>query len=152
MTGVAVDQAVSHLLRSCFLHGPTSVTESGKTASLDRRDGECVLVFRIRSSDFPPLSIERSCDAVFFHLARDGRPTVLLVELKGSDITHAVEQIVATLPIVTRGLGALRPKVRAVIVTERGVPKQAKRQILHFRKIHNVPLKTSKDGRLRSFL
>jgi hypothetical protein len=81
------------IVHSC-LSDRTSLSEEGKSASIARRNDETILMF-LTDSDVVrrELGIKRACDAVFVYIRQRARPILLFIELKGSDIQGAADQI-----------------------------------------------------------
>lgn len=146
----------NYLLWNCLLPGKTSVRESGKVASLkpDKRGNESVLAFKIDTDDFRNrFDTKLVADALFFHKTEGKAPTILLVELKGRDVGHGIDQLGETLRAVKKSLGRRFPvEFRAVVRTDRGVPKDMKARQKKFNRDHSVPLLVARRPDLRNCL
>lgn len=103
------------LLLSCLKPG-TSVTQNGVSVSIRPQGGETILFFemdcdRVRQN----LDIESSapiCDyLVFYHLAgtkpQNDKIILCLLELKGRDTEHAIEQLISTYTRLKKRLNEL---------------------------------------------
>ncbi|MFH1057377.1 MAG: hypothetical protein V1797_01700, partial [Pseudomonadota bacterium] len=78
----------------CFIAG-TKIEECGKTFSIRPQAGEEVVGIRVDGCQLTAQS-GLACDAVFFiHRPSQNHLLIVLVELKGSDVGHAVKQITA---------------------------------------------------------
>jgi hypothetical protein len=89
------------LMISC-LSPQTSLTECGKTISVDREPREVVLFFKTDDASNPnstlreELGIEGAmCDCIIFY-SKDTSKVICFAELKGSDVKHAIDQILNT--------------------------------------------------------
>ena len=143
------------LVWNCLEPNRTAIKESGKTARFAREQGECILAFRLDCSafrtQFKP-EAQKVCDGMFFYWRAGGVPVVLFVELKGRDVKAAVEQLSATLDVLRPKAPSYRPKLVAVVVTKRGVPKGWGDLSKTFGDRHGARLVVSRDGDMRQFL
>ena len=142
----------NQLLCKCLLAGRTSVNEQGKAARLVPESGECVLVFRLDSREFRKVfGVEDQpiCDHLFFYKKAADDPVLLCVELKGADLERAAEQIGRVIRLLKKELAKVSVRFRAVIVSNRGVPREFSHAQRRFQREHRVELKVSKDGDLR---
>jgi hypothetical protein len=145
------------LFRECLQKG-TSVSESGRSASLDRRPGECVLLFKTDCPRFRsvfgvgdrPLS-----DAVFYYKAAAGADTqqaLIFVELKGTDVAHALEQLRTAVEVVRKKMPELETSWSfrwvAVVVTRGSHLKQLDKWVKEFREKYRVTLLVKSADRL----
>jgi hypothetical protein len=88
----------------CFLPG-TSVKEKGKTFSIQPRNGEQVVGLRVDGCLLADTGVPK-CDAIFFLFdAAQGRLLIILVELKGGDVAHALDQLVSTRHFLVKATG-----------------------------------------------
>jgi len=100
------------LLCSCLEHG-TQLTEAGLALSIDRHSDETILLFRTDGAAFrkylyAPTDPQIACDALYFYKSGDKDPVLVFVELKGANLTHALDQLQAT-------IGAVKPRVEAAV-------------------------------------
>jgi hypothetical protein len=123
------------LLITCLIPG-TSFKEPGCRVRVEPESGETVLFFAVDDQSNPNCAFRRDlglsgviCDLVVFY-ARGDRRMLCLVELKrGSDVPHAVEQIVNTRTCLCRKLGqSLRSRLewRAYIMSHGSAHKETK--------------------------
>ena len=93
----------------------TSHTDAGTEVRMTPQAGERILLFVIDDSSNPGCTFRIDmglrptdiiCDCIFFYL-QDGRPkkVLCLTELKGSDLKHAVEQILSTYRLLSEKCG-----------------------------------------------
>jgi len=142
--------AFDFLLWNCVAPGKTSISEFGIKASLKPYEDECVLAFRIDCDEFRThFGVRRACDGLFFVKTKNEDPLLVLVELKGSDVGHAVEQLHDTLDGLKRSHIRKPVTYRAVIVTRGGSPKQDKAAIRGFEKRQGISLCLTRDPNLR---
>ncbi|MDJ0735259.1 MAG: hypothetical protein QNJ47_14575 [Nostocaceae cyanobacterium] len=90
------------LLTGCFLPGKTSFKENGVEIKVQPESGETILFFSIDEQSNPScklrqvLKIDRQnmkiCDLIVFY-GKDNHRVICFVELKGSDLERAVEQV-----------------------------------------------------------
>jgi hypothetical protein len=127
--------AFTHLLWNCLAEGATSIEEEKLSANLEKRSDECVLVFEIDNPDFRKhfqAMDEKVCDGLFFYkkAALPGHdktvPVVMFVELKGSDIDYAIEQLANTHRLVHKKLTGRAVEYRAIVVSRQAPPAQDK--------------------------
>jgi len=145
----------SRRLRKPLVSDGTSIREHGKVARLQPRPGECVVAFWIDHPDFRTafeLQAGPGCDGLFLYKAPGARPLLLLVELKGSGLPKAVEQLGNTLEVLKSSFPLPPGQYRAVVVTDRGVPTQEKGRLVDFERRHKMRLEVSRDGDLRRFI
>ena len=92
------------LLTGCFLPGKTSFTEDGVQLSLQPESGETVLFFSIDDQSNPNCKFrqvlgiqndKKICDLIVFY-AKENERIICFVELKGSKLGTAVEQVTNT--------------------------------------------------------
>ena len=83
------------LLWECLEPGAYEAEESDIGAILAPEMGETILLFKIDTAEFRERRAGvRVCDLLFFTRKSDGMPpTLLFVELKGSDYQHGEEQL-----------------------------------------------------------
>lgn len=144
--------AFNQLLCKCLLSGQTSVSEKGKSAGLKCQSGECVLAFHLDSDEFRKffgVAGQPVCDHLFFYKKSADDPVLLCVEFKGADLERAAEQIGTVLRLLRKELAKYSVQFRAVIVSNRGVPREFSKAQKRFRSEHQIALKVSKDGDLR---
>ena len=140
------------LLWKCLIPGETSLKESGRSARIKPRSGECVLAFSIDNEDFRArFKVRKVCDALFFYKSRQGDPILLFVELKGSDIASAAPQLGQALKAIQNAL-ARRARYRAVVVTRGGAPARDDPLRRQFYRKYGVELSICRDGDLRPHL
>jgi hypothetical protein len=92
---------VYQLLDTCKLHG-TSFKESGSTVRVTPEHAEQVRFFHIDDQSNPNCTLRRNlkiigaiCDLIVTYI-RETRESLCLVESKGKNLEHAVEQIINT--------------------------------------------------------
>jgi len=140
------------LLWKCLLPGQTSIRESGKGARIKPEAGECVLAFGIDSQDFRRrFDASKVCDALFFYKSKEQDPVLLFVELKGSDLGSAAQQLGEALQAV-RGKLKLKVHYRAVVVSRSTAPGRSNPLRRKFSKEHKLPLEICRSGDLRQYL
>ena len=140
------------LLWECLIPGKTSISESGQSARIDPHGGECVLAFELDNQKFRDrFGVGRVCDALFFYRRDQERPVLLFVELKGTDIAKAAEQLGQSLRAVKDTLQR-NAQYRAVVVSRGRAPARKDPLCRQFFQQHQVELKISRDGDLRRFL
>lgn len=94
-----------------FLSG-TSLNESGRKFSISANQKDDVVGFRPEAVNAWPED-HRRCDAVFLcQSAGEGPFRVVLVELKGGDVRHALTQLEQTHDFLCRKSGRLSPHSR----------------------------------------
>ncbi len=124
------------LLLTCLAHG-TQFRESGQPIRVEPCAGETVLFFAIDNQSNQGCGLrallannDPLCDVLIFH--RTARQTTLcLVELKGRDIAHGVQQVIATHRALKARVEqacavATRVTWKACILTHGKAPKQEK--------------------------
>jgi len=130
--------AFDFLLWHCLDPGKTSVSESGKSARLKPKGGECVLLFKIDSARFrAEFEIERVCDALFFYKSEHKAPVLLFVELKGTDVESAIDQLDQTLKSVRNKLDN-EANCLAVVACSGSTPKHLGKLRKRFQKQHGI--------------
>lgn len=92
----------------CLQKG-TRISEHGKTVSISAKEpNEAVVVWKVDQCKPGP-----ACDALFLYARRsDTRIGVVLVELKGNKVGHAIEQLEATFTLLCEKIGREHPKIR----------------------------------------
>ncbi len=107
------------LLLTCLIPG-TSVSEHSGRVSVKPQPGEIVLSFVVDDQTNRDSTLRQDlgivgpiCDCVYYYIKGD-KKVLCLVELKGSNVKHAVEQIINTFQRLKQSLGActLRRKCR----------------------------------------
>ncbi len=97
------------LLWHCLLPGKTQISEQGCSARILPKSDETVLAFRIDLEAFREeydLRGKKLCDGFFFIFkAGDTRPKLIFVELKGSDVTAAAEQLIIAVTFLKQRSG-----------------------------------------------
>ncbi|HEV7234645.1 MAG TPA: hypothetical protein VGN15_00605 [Ktedonobacteraceae bacterium] len=100
------------LLLSCLQYG-TSVTQKNVSVRAVPQKGETILFFKtdseIACKDLHIMVGEPVCDYLVFY-AKDGKTVLCLVELKGNDTDHAIEQVLSTYQHMQNQLSELRGK------------------------------------------
>jgi hypothetical protein len=145
----------NQLLCKCLLTDQTSVREEGISARLVKQSGECVLAFRLDSAEFRKafrIENDRVCDHLFFYKRSSEDPILLCVELKGSALGRAADQIATVIRLLKKELAKLSVHFRAVIVSNGRVPRQFTETQKRFQREHQVKLWISRDGDLRRVL
>jgi len=117
------------LLWHCLRPGQTSVGAGKVRAFFERENDECVLVFDLDNDHFrKEFEVDedekRVCDHLFFHKKAEGPPTLVFVELKGSDVKHGITQLRSTIEMMRRRLPKYAGRdLVAVVVTSGGAPR-----------------------------
>ncbi len=130
--------------RAACLPG-TAWGESGRRASISREEDEEILLFRVDDAAVRGLfGGGPLCDLLFLYReTRSVRRTAVLVELKGRDLNHAVEQLGGALAAVrkcaTREFDVEAWK--AVAVVRGAVPRDVERLRKRFDAEYGVPLR-----------
>lgn len=101
MASHSMHALLSVTLAGCSVRG-TKVTESGLTVSTDTLPGETILFFKTDSATGRQcLGIVeenlKACDYLVLYSKKDNRAEIIcFLELKGSDLKHATDQIINT--------------------------------------------------------
>jgi hypothetical protein len=147
-----LDTPLNVLLWDCLERRTTSCSERGTSASIQKQPGETILVFRTDSEAMRrAFGLQKACDRLFFYMKEQSRPNLIFVELKGTDVKRAAEQLKETILQVKRVLGAIaRPfiegdSLHAVIVFQGGAPRELEKIQQDFRKQVGIPLKMSRS-------
>ena len=114
--------------------------------------GECVLVFRLDNREFrKAFGVEDQpiCDHLFFYKKAADEPVLLCVELKGADLAARSRTNRQRYRVAEKELAKVSVRFRAVIISNRGVPRDFSHAQKRFQQEHRVELKVSKDGDLR---
>lgn len=139
------------MVHKALLQDKTGIGEQGTRISIKPRVNETVFVFQTDENDFGEHfgidAKEPRCDAVLLYLREaPGAPMMIrlvLLELKGRDHVHAVDQIERVFcavkerltPVLGKGLFSPH-NVRALIVSRRGSPPQLKKKQEEFMRKH----------------
>ncbi len=117
------------------LHSGTSFSEARNRVSLQRRSNETILFFSTDEQSNPHCTLRQDldipggvCDLVVFY-AQGNRKIVCLVELKGSDLKRAVEQVTNMYENLRRPLKQTHLQLiewKVYICMSGAVPKEAK--------------------------
>jgi hypothetical protein len=104
--------AIEPLLWFCLDHG-TSIEEHGIGLSIARRSSETILQFctdskAFRDQFYASGARQISCDALFFYKYADKPPVLIFVELKGANLTKALDQLKET-------IGAVKPRIEHAV-------------------------------------
>lgn len=120
---------LNRLLSYC-LNQRTSVGDAGLGVSIDAREGERILFFRVDCDGFrTAFKIANTvplCDALVFY-RRDGFPPQLIfVEFKGGDADRAIAQIESSIEVVrpTIPRSVMKPKITGLVLLTGGVPRR----------------------------
>lgn len=147
-----LDTPLNVLLWECLEPRVTSCAERGTNASIQKQPGETVLVFRTDSDAMRrAFGLQKACDRLFFYMKEQSSPKLVFVELKGTDVKRAAEQLEETIIKVKRVLGAIsnafvrNDNLHAVVVSQGGVPRQLEKLQQDFRKRVGIPLKISRS-------
>jgi len=149
------------LLCSCLVPGATSLGEKGKSLALQHRSDETILVFKTDCDAFRTGVIgdrdSTTCDGLILVISKDNGSTILLVELKGTDLDHAVKQLETTLNVIRKKLPAgFDVMFRAVVVASGTASPKPSQEIKAQLKDKRCPLKVFKtkadDAQVRNFL
>jgi hypothetical protein len=127
---------INCLAWKCLIIEETSLRQSGRTARLQRKAGECVLVFRTDIKEFRTvfgLKDEEVSDGLFLFRASKGQqPYCIFVELNGKGTAGADDQLMNTIKAVRRQFDDLTAKTKcktiAVVVFGGGAPRDLERQ------------------------
>ena len=109
----------------CSVKKIFSIQENKKRFQINNPKQINICQYKVDGCIFRPGTSDLRCDAAFTLYENQENvksiTTILLVELKGSDVLHAAEQISETYDIISRPLNALRPKptTKAYIVSSR---------------------------------
>ena len=155
-----LDTPLNVLLWDCLERRVTSCSERGTSASIQKQPGETVLVFRTDNDEMRrAFGLEKACDRLFFYMKEQSDPRLIFVELKGTDVKRAAEQLKETVIKVKRVLGTMASafarteNLLAVIVSQGGAPRELEKLQQDFRKHAGIPLKISRSpADLRKFL
>lgn len=155
-----LDTPLNVLFWECLERHVTKCSERGTSASIKKQPGETVLVFRTDSHEMrQAFGLEKACDRLFFYMKEQSAPKLVFVELKGTDVKRAAEQLEETVIKVKRVLGSIssalvrNENLHAVVVSQGGVPRQLEKLQQDFRKRVGIPLKISRSpADLRKFL
>jgi hypothetical protein len=150
---------LDYLLCRCLVIDKSSYVDqgTGRGVKIDRRPGELILVCApdkesIREETRRYFGVQRFCDVIIFYASAALKcPTIVLVELKGKDIIHAIAQLEAVITGILKKNPFLERHARfkALIVTTGSVPSQVlKTTQEHFMKTYKMTLyqKTHKHG------
>lgn len=145
-----LDTPLNVLLWDCLEHRATSCSERGTSASIQKRSGETVLVFRTDSDEMRrAFGLQKACDRLFFYMKEQERPKLIFVALEGTDLKRAAAQLEETIVKVKPVLGrvasafARTENLLAVIVSQGGVPRELGKIQRDFRRQVGIPLKVS---------
>ncbi len=89
------------LLLTCLIHG-TRFGEQGATVSIKPKSGETILFFSVDDQSNEGCGLRKMgmqgalCDLVIFFDNAGEKKTLCMVELKGSDLKRAIEQVINT--------------------------------------------------------
>lgn len=146
--------ALNRLVWNCFLQ-KTSFEESRLKVAISPNSDEKVLFFRTDSADgrlaLGIASNEPASDVVVFYRCQNAAPVFLLVELKSSDLSHAVDQ----LNRVYQALSGLmpgecpalpRPRFKALVVMSCGSPSNKVKALQRGAKGLDIKLKAGARG------
>ena len=142
---------LDYLLCRCLVLDKSSYVDqgTGRGVQMDRRPGEVILVFApdkeaVREETRRYFDVKRFCDVIIFYLSAALEcPTILLVELKGKDVHHAIKQLEAVITGIRRKNSLLKSHARfkALIVTAGSVPAQMLRRTQErFMKDYNISI------------
>jgi hypothetical protein len=143
------------LLIEC-LQEDTSRREKGKSVRLARAAGETVLMFHTDTIEFRKgfgLSEKaRVSDVLFFYMRDRARPVWLFVELKGTDLKHACDQLRTTITAVRQRLRAILGQdlprdveCKAFVVFSGSLPKEQGDLKERFIQEMRIPLMVGRD-------
>lgn len=102
-----------------------SIQENKKRFQINNSRQINICQYKVDGCIFAPSTSDLRCDAAFtlYENQRDVESitTIILVELKGSDVLHAAEQISKTYDFISGSLNALRPRptTKAYIVSSK---------------------------------
>jgi len=99
----------------------TSHSEEGRGVEIGRRSGETILLFtpddeQVRETTRKHFGVSNFCDIIIFYKSSLGSPIVFFVELKGTDIGHAITQIESTVTAMMRRCTQLKSSSRLVAI------------------------------------
>jgi hypothetical protein len=149
-----------HSVVAACLHPGTAAKEKGKSVRIDLKKDETVLLFRTDSNEAKAyLGIKTASDFVYFYMKDQHTPKLVFVELKGSDLAKAAEQLQATIgavrDLLAKRVGALAKSLRvdAVVVFSGSAPKSLDDVQRQFRKVTGVSLRTQRESLdIRAFI
>lgn len=155
-----LDTPLNILLWDCLERRTTSCAERGTSASIQKQPGETVLVFRTDSDAMRrAFGLQKACDRLFFYMKEQSPPKLVFVELKGTDVKRAAEQLEETVIKVKRALGAMsnafasNENLLAVVVRGGAAPSAQHEIQQKFRRQVGIPLRVlSSPADLRKIL
>ncbi len=123
----------NELMMNCIRDG-TSHKENGINISIQRKPRETILFFVIdpesnHCSNFPEIiNTDIICDLLIYYSTDGSNKKICLVELKGSDIKHAIEQLTRTREKTNNCLKSKYQNIgwKAIIVHRCSAPNQFK--------------------------
>src|SRR5688572_14117833 len=145
--------SLHNVLAKCLVDG-TATKEKGKSARIQlKHDDETVLLFKTDSDEVRAyLGIARASDLMFFYMKNHATPVLVFVELKGSDLKKAADQLRVTIQAVRAalkkrvGASANSLKCHAIIVFSGNAPKSLDDLQRSFRDATGISLRTQRDN------
>lgn len=105
-----------HFLADCLCSG-TAEHEKGKSVRIEPKADEVVLLFKTdHATARKYLGITAASDVVFLYVRHQQPPRLVFVELKGSDLKKAADQLSNTIAAVKRRLTQIIGPSRANVV------------------------------------
>ncbi len=116
-----MEMAFNYLLWYCLVPDKTSHAEEGRGVEIGRRSGETILLFtpddeRVRETTRKYFGVPNFCDVIVFYKSSLASPIVFFVELKGTNIGHAITQIESAVTGMTKRCTALKSSSRLVAI------------------------------------
>lgn len=122
----------NNLILSTLLDGETTYEENGIGVSIQRKVGESILFFEVDDSNNPCSNIKSQygitniCDVIIFYSKGNSKkqrerkkPVLCFLELKGSDVKHALKQTINTCECLKRCIGT-KVEYKILIVSKQG--------------------------------
>lgn len=152
------------LLSGCLLPGETSFGESGGKVRIQPKSGETVLFFSIDDQSNSNCGFRqilginqenmKICDLIIFY-ANNNQRIICFVELKGSDLKTAVQQVINTYESFRRYLASSKQKnnlidctAKAYVKFNGSVPQELDKYKKELNKVfgeHNFDLSRNED-------
>ncbi len=139
-----------------YLISSTKAKDSGKSISIDRRSGQEIVMFFKLDGGYINDEKPKADFLCYYYDIKSHRKMILIIELKGGDTPHAIEQLETVInhskmqPI----LGRFDGMKKAIILYTGSAPKNLKKKKHEFFKKWKIILeaKHSKKANLREFL
>lgn len=139
------------VIDACLIRG-TASDEKGKSVRIQANEDETVLLFRTDTDAARQyLGISKASDLLYFYMRNQQTPKLVFVELKGSDLKKAADQLSVTIKAVRGvlqkrvGTAAQSVRVEAVVVFSGSTPKSLDDLQRQFRGSTGVSLRTHRE-------